>query len=155
MAASALFPGSKRRFGSDSVATAAADRLSANFENDSVIEAQILVVASKLFLILVVVVLIPSNRGSPKATVSSPKMVKSLAAFAIFALLGTSVIVLPGFAPTVDASEAAVLAKSDRLAVHKAAVACSMQVWPDFAASCLQNPASQKIVEVRLVTARR
>ena len=32
-------------------------------------------------------------------------MVKSFAAFAIFAVLGASVIALPGFAPKVEASE--------------------------------------------------
>jgi hypothetical protein len=71
-------------------------------------------------------------------------MIKSFAAFGIFALLGASVIVSPGFAPKVEASEAAVLAKGDRLAVRSAAGDCSRQVWPDFAASCLQNSSSAK-----------
>ena len=63
---------------------------------------------------------------------------------------------LPGFAPKVEASEVAVLAKGDRLAIRSALVDCSRQVWPDFAPPCLQNPDSdQKIVEARLVTARR
>ncbi|MDB6147441.1 MAG: hypothetical protein JWO45_1105 [Spartobacteria bacterium] len=83
-------------------------------------------------------------------------MVKSLAAFVIFALLGASVITPPGFAPKVEASAAAVLAKAGRLAVRAASVNCSSQVWPDFAASCLQNPGlGEKIVEARLVTAHR
>lgn len=44
-------------------------------------------------------------------------MVKFFTALVIFALLGTSVIALLGFAPKVEASEAAVLAKGDRLGV--------------------------------------
>jgi len=44
-------------------------------------------------------------------------MIKSLAAFAIFAVLGASVIALPEFAPKVEASEAVALAKADRLEV--------------------------------------
>ena len=83
-------------------------------------------------------------------------MIKSFAAFGIFALLATSVIALPGFAPKVEASEVAVLAKADRLPIRSARIDCSRQVWPDFAAPCLQKPGSdQKIVEARLVTARR
>lgn len=83
-------------------------------------------------------------------------MIKSFAAFGIFALLGASVIALPGFAPKVEASEVAVLAKGDRLAIRSAPVNCAGQVWPNFAASCLQNTGSnQKLVEARLVTARR
>ena len=83
-------------------------------------------------------------------------MIKSFAAFGIFALLGAAVIALSGFAPKVEAREVAVLAKGDRLAVRSASVDCSKQVWPNFAISCLQNAGSgQKIVEARLVTARR
>ncbi|GAC1432904.1 MAG: hypothetical protein NVSMB6_30720 [Burkholderiaceae bacterium] len=83
-------------------------------------------------------------------------MVKSFAAFGIFALLGASVIALPGFAPKVEASEVVVLAKGDRLAMPSVPADCSKQVWPNFAASCLQSMGSdQKIVEARLVTARR
>jgi hypothetical protein len=83
-------------------------------------------------------------------------MVKSLSAFLIFALLGASVIALPGFAPAVEASETAVLAKADRLEVKVAAVNCSTQVWPELAAPCLRNGTSgARIVEARLVTARR
>ena len=83
-------------------------------------------------------------------------MFKSFAAFGIFALLGASVVALPGFAPKVEASEVAVLAKGDRLAIRSAPVDCSRQVWPNFAASCLQKTGSaEKIVEARLVTTRR
>ena len=83
-------------------------------------------------------------------------MVKSLLALAMFVLLGTSVIALPGFAPKVQTGEVAALAKGDRLEMRAAASNCSTQVWPDFAASCLRNAGSgAKIVEARLVTARR
>jgi len=83
-------------------------------------------------------------------------MVKSLSALAIFALLGASVIALPGFAPKMEAGEVAVLAKGDRLEVQATTSNCSTQVWPDFAASCLRKPGSgAKILEARLVTARR
>jgi hypothetical protein len=83
-------------------------------------------------------------------------MVKSFAALVIFALLGASVIALPGFAPKVEAREAAVLAKGDRLEVRAAIVNCSRAVWPDLPVSCLQSKGSSgKILEARLVTARR
>jgi len=83
-------------------------------------------------------------------------MIRSFAAFGIFALLGGSVIALPGFAPKVEATEATVSVKDTRLAIRSASADCARQVWPDFAVSCLQNAGSdQKIVEARLVTARR
>jgi hypothetical protein len=84
------------------------------------------------------------------------KMIKSVAALAIFAVLGASVIALPGFLPKVEASEAVALAKADRLAVRAVPRNCFKQVWPDFATACLRNGGSgAKIVEARLVTARR
>lgn len=83
-------------------------------------------------------------------------MIRSFAAFGIFALLGAAVMALPGFAPKVEASEVTVLAKGDRLAIRSAAIDCSRQVWPNLATSCLQNTGSDhKVVEARLVTARR
>ena len=83
-------------------------------------------------------------------------MVKSLSALAIFALLGASVIALPGFAPKLEAGEVAVLAKGDRLEIRATSSNCSTQVWLDFAASCLRRPGSEaKILEARLVTGRR
>ena len=83
-------------------------------------------------------------------------MVRSLAAFAIFALLGASVIALPGFAPNVKASEATVLAKADCLPIFKVPADCTKQVWPDLAASCPKDQGSnQKIAEARLVATRR
>jgi hypothetical protein len=83
-------------------------------------------------------------------------MVKSLSALAIFAFLGAAVMVLPGFAPQVEASEAPALAKADRLDVRPAVENCSNQVWPDFTTSCLRKSAAAGLVqEARLVTARR
>jgi len=81
-------------------------------------------------------------------------MIKSLTALAIFAILGASVIALPGFAPQVEASETAALAKADRLELRSAAQNCSQQVWPNFDASCLRK-GDAMIREARLVTARR
>jgi hypothetical protein len=83
-------------------------------------------------------------------------MVKSLSALAILLLLGASVVALPGFAPKVEAGEAAALAKADRLEVRAAASNCSTQVWPDLATSCLRAAGSRvTIEEARLVSARR
>jgi hypothetical protein len=81
-------------------------------------------------------------------------MIKSLTALAIFAILGASVIALPGFAPKVEASETAALAKGDRLEVRTSAQNCSQQVWPNFEASCLRK-GEVMVREARLVTARR
>jgi hypothetical protein len=83
-------------------------------------------------------------------------MIKSLSALSIFLLLGAAVIALPAFAPKAAADEVTALAKGDRLPVRATASNCSTQVWPDYAASCLRNPASHTtVVEARLVTARR
>ena len=80
-------------------------------------------------------------------------MIKSLAALTIFALLGASVIALP--APKVQAHEAVVLTKADRLEFRTPARNCSKEVWPDLSTSCLRNKDFRKVVEARLVTARR
>jgi hypothetical protein len=83
-------------------------------------------------------------------------MIKSFAAFGILAVLGTSVVALPLFAPKADASEGVALAKSDRLAVRSSPPNCSEQNWPDFTTECLHQSRSEaKLVEVRLVTSRR
>jgi hypothetical protein len=83
-------------------------------------------------------------------------MIKSFAAFAIFSILGASVITLPGFAPPVKADEAVVNAKADRLPLHSEAGACSDQVWPNFDASCLHGGSTSLLVrETRLVPTRR
>jgi hypothetical protein len=82
-------------------------------------------------------------------------MIKSFATLAAVALLGAAVIALPGFAPTVQANEAAVLAKGDRLAVRAPPKSCGTQVWPEFTAPCLRSKVSGTVLEARLVTARR
>jgi len=83
-------------------------------------------------------------------------MIRSLSALSIFLLLGVAVIALPGLAPKVEAGEAALLAKGDRLEVRTAASHCSTQVWPDYAPPCLRNQGSRfTIVEARLVSASR
>lgn len=83
-------------------------------------------------------------------------MIKSLTALAIFSLLGVAVIALPGFAPKLEAREAAVLAKGDRLALPGKTLNCSTQIWPDFSLACLRKAGSAvQLVEARLVTARR
>jgi hypothetical protein len=89
-------------------------------------------------------------------------MIKSLiafsifVAFSIFALLGASVIALPGYAPQVEAGEAVASAKGDRLDIRPATFDCSQQNWPNFDARCLRDGLSGATVSgVRLVTDRR
>jgi hypothetical protein len=83
-------------------------------------------------------------------------MIKSLAAFAILAVLGVSVVALPSFAPRAEASEGVALEKSDRLAVRSSPQNCSKQNWPDFTTACLRHSDSgANIVEARLVISRR
>ena len=83
-------------------------------------------------------------------------MIKSLTALAIFALLGASVIALPGFAPDVRASEPVALAKADRLAIHPIVRNCASQVWPNFDAACLREDGPAALIRtVSLTTARR
>jgi hypothetical protein len=83
-------------------------------------------------------------------------MFKSFSALAVVMLLGASVIALPALAPKVEASEAAALAKGDRLQVRAPLLNCATQVWPDIALSCLRTTdGTTKILEARLVTARR
>ena len=83
-------------------------------------------------------------------------MIKSLTALAIFALLAASVIALPGFAPSVKASEVVAPGTADRLATRDIVRTCADQVWPNFDVSCLHDGTSGVPVrEARLVTARR
>jgi hypothetical protein len=83
-------------------------------------------------------------------------MIKSLIALSIFALLGASVIALPGYAPLVQAGEAVALAKEARLDVRPATFDCSQQTWPNFEGPCLRDGVSGAMVrEVRVVASRR
>jgi hypothetical protein len=83
-------------------------------------------------------------------------MIKSLAALAIFALMGVSAFALPGFAPEVKANEVVAFAKADRLAIHPFAESCASQIWPNIESTCLHSSTSEVAVrEARLVTANR
>jgi hypothetical protein len=112
-------------------------------------------VTAERFLRQVVVISIPERSGIETNQSQQPKMIRSLASIAIFALLGFAAIALPSFAPAVQASEAAVLLKGDRLATRVANSSCTNQVWPDFTPSCLRNSFAGAIPEARLVTSRR
>jgi hypothetical protein len=64
--------------------------------------------------------------------------------------------VLPGFAPTVEASVPQALAKADRLDIRVVGKDCSQQAWPNFEASCLRAAGSKMLIrEARLVSADR
>ena len=81
-------------------------------------------------------------------------MIKALSAVAIAAFVAAALTILPGFAPQVEASVPAPLAKGDRLDVREAGRNCSQQAWPNFEASCLRAAGSKILVrEARLVTA--
>ena len=83
-------------------------------------------------------------------------MIKALSAVAIAAFAAGALTILPGFAPQVEASVPAPLAKGDRLDIHQAGGNCSQQAWPNFEASCLRSAGSKILVrEARLVTADR
>jgi hypothetical protein len=87
-------------------------------------------------------------------------MIKALSAIAIGALIATALTILPGFAPTVEASVPQALAKGDRLDIRPVGKDCSQQAWPNFEASCLRvagakSTSKSNIREARLVTADR
>jgi hypothetical protein len=87
-------------------------------------------------------------------------MIKALSAIAFAALIATALTILPGFAPTVEASVPQALAKGDRLDIRPVGKDCSQQAWPNFEASCLRvagaKPTAKSMIrEARLVTADR
>lgn len=83
-------------------------------------------------------------------------MIKTISAIAIAAFVAAALTVLPGFAPTVEASVPQPLAKSDRLDIRAVGKDCSQQAWPNFEASCLRRAGTKTNVrEARLVTADR
>jgi hypothetical protein len=83
-------------------------------------------------------------------------MIKALSAIAIAAFIAAALTILPGFAPQVEASVPAPLAKADRLDIRTAGRDCSQQAWPNIEASCLRVSGSKMLVrEARLVTAER
>jgi hypothetical protein len=83
-------------------------------------------------------------------------MIKALSAITFAALMATALTILPGFAPTVEASVPQALAKSDRLDIRTVGKDCSQQAWPNFEASCLRAAGTKALIrEARLVTADR
>lgn len=83
-------------------------------------------------------------------------MIKALSAIAISACVAAALALLPGFAPTVEASVPQPLAKSDRLDIRTVGKDCSQRAWPNFEASCLRRAGTKTNVrEARLVTADR
>ncbi|WP_431203386.1 hypothetical protein ACQ86E_32270 [Bradyrhizobium betae] len=83
-------------------------------------------------------------------------MIKTLSAIAIAAFVAAALTVLPGFAPSVEASVPQPLAKGDRLDIRTIGKDCSQQAWPNFEASCLRRAGTKtNIREARLVTADR
>ena len=54
-------------------------------------------------------------------------MIKAISAIAFAALIATALTILPGFAPTVEASVPQALAKSDRLDIRNVGKDCSQQ----------------------------
>jgi len=83
-------------------------------------------------------------------------MIKALSAITLAAFVAAGLTVLPGFAPTVEASVPQALAKGDRRDIHVIGKDCSQQAWPNFEASCLRRAGTKANVrEARLVTADR
>ena len=127
---------------------------------ENITKAQIDAVTAELCVLGAVANRSPSAAGLATGQ-SQLQMIKSLASFTIFAVLGASVIALPAFAPPVKADEVVAFAKADRLASypvasHAVAGNCAGQIWPNIASTCLRNAESGATVhEARLVTARR
>jgi hypothetical protein len=82
-------------------------------------------------------------------------MIKVLSTVAIAAFFAaTALVILPGFAPTVEAGVPQALPKADRLDIHPVGRDCSQQAWPNFEASCLRVAGTKvaNVREARLVT---
>ncbi|BEV47385.1 hypothetical protein [Afipia carboxidovorans] len=83
------------------------------------------------------------------------KAPKVMAAFALVVFSALALTLLPGFAPSLEASEPAALARGDKLMVTSRA--CAEQDWPNISSACLRRigkvpaPAS---VHVRVVSTR-
>lgn len=83
-------------------------------------------------------------------------MIKALSAIAVAACVATALTLLPGFAPTVEASVPQPLAKSDRIDIKTIGRDCSQQAWPNFEAPCLRRAGTKADIRVaRLVTVDR
>ena len=95
-----------------------------------------------------------TNDGPKRPRGQGTVMIKAFSAIAIAAFVAAALTILPGFAPQVEASVPAPLAKADRLDVRSGG--CAQQSWPNIEASCLRVPGSKMLVrEARLVTAER
>ncbi|MGY3233540.1 hypothetical protein ACVWZ4_005925 [Bradyrhizobium sp. USDA 4472] len=83
-------------------------------------------------------------------------MIKALSAIAVAACVAAMLTLLPGFAPSVEASVPQPLAKGDRLDIKAIGRDCSQRAWPNFEASCLRRAGTKADIRVaRLVTADR
>ena len=83
-------------------------------------------------------------------------MIKALSVVTVAAFTAAAPTVLPGFAPTVEASVPQALAKADRLDIRVVGKDCSQQAWPNFEASCLRAAGSKMLIrDARLVSADR
>jgi len=82
-------------------------------------------------------------------------MIKALSAITVAAFIAAALTILPGFAPTVEASvnSSIALKKADRLDYRAIGTDCSQQAWPNFEPSCLRN-AGTRIApqQVRIVS---
>lgn len=82
-----------------------------------------------------------------------PKVLGAAVAIALFA--GAALIMLPSFAPQVEASEPAALARGDKLTI--ASDDCAQQDWPNISAACLRRGDETPravLTRVRMVTPR-
>jgi hypothetical protein len=80
-------------------------------------------------------------------------MIKALSAIAITAFIAVALLILPGFAPEVEAEGPVALQKSNRLIIHSVDRGCTRQTWPNFSASCLHGNGTT--LEARFVSADR
>jgi hypothetical protein len=80
-------------------------------------------------------------------------MIKTLSAIAITAFIAAALLILPGFAPEVEAEGPVALQKSNRLVIHSVDRGCTRQTWPNFSASCLHGNGAT--LEARFVSADR
>jgi hypothetical protein len=97
-----------------------------------------------------------TNQTGRQGQMTGTVMIKTLSAVAIAAFVAAALTVLPGFAPTVEASVPQALAKADRLDIRPVGTDCSQQAWPNFEASCLRAAGTKALIrQARLVTADR
>jgi hypothetical protein len=75
-------------------------------------------------------------------------MIKALSAVAVAAIVAAGITLLPAFTAQVEASVPQVLAKGDRLDIHRG---CAQQSWPNFDASCLRSSGNGSVSQARMV----